>query len=508
MPDIDGNSQFEIPEIKFSPKTNPKYNHISFISVPHKPAHRPCAASGMLSAVLRDVGLKTSIHDLVIDLSHAGYTSNLTENFALDMQDDFENVKAHVKNYIQEVINESPDLIALSLLSYHSHRWCLFILEYIKAHSNIPTIIGGPGVSVPMQDGAVWRSVNINIEDTFGKYCLENKLTDYYHTGEGEFSLRDLCLGKDNIDGINTNTPARLPNLEDPVFPDFTDWKKYDMNVAVITASRGCVRRCTFCDVIKLWPTYRYRSGEHVFKEMMHQYHEANMRHFVFTDSLVNGNKEYKKILKLLADFNRNTVDKISWEGQNIIRKKNFMSLEDFDNLRDSGVTRIYIGIESGSESVRDHMLKKFSNEDMYYEVEQMMIRGIEFGCLIIVGYPTETREDFEETKEFVKWCSQWKEKIIMSFSMMQIIPGTPIWDTHHMLLNDELIDGESDWSNDIVGGYDERLNRWLEIYLEAWNMGYTYNNFIRTRVKSILNRENIILNDNINDLLKSVDLG
>jgi hypothetical protein len=74
-------------------------------------------------------------------------------------------------------------------------------------------------------------------------------------------------------------------------------------------------------------------------------------------------------------------------------------------------------------------------------------------------------------------------------------------------MIGNELVDGESDWSNNIVGSYDDRLARWLEIYLEAWRMGYRYNNFIRTRVKNILKRDNIILNDNIKDLLESVDL-
>lgn len=484
------------------------YNFVSFISVPRRQVDRACAACAMLSGVLRDIGLKTTIHDLVIDLERNNFSSNLVENFALNLEDDYEKVKAYVEVYVQDIIDQKPDLIALSVLSYHSHRWCMFILNYIKAHSNIPTVIGGPGVSIPMQEhAAVHRSVSVDTNNIFGRYCLENKLTDYYINGEGEFALRDLCLGEDNIVGLNMDMPARLPSLEDPVFPDFSDWKKYDMKQAFITASRGCVRKCTFCDVVKLWPTYRFRSGEHVFKEIMHQYHKADIRHFVFTDSLVNGNKEYKKILQLLAEFNRNTDDKITWEGQNIIRKKNFMSIKDFDNLKDSGVTRIYIGIESGSESVRDHMLKKFSNEDMYYEVEQMMIRDIELGCLLIIGYPTETREDFEETKRFVEWCAQWKDQIHMSFSMMQMIPGTPLWDTHHYMISNELVDGESDWSNNVVGSYDDRLARWLEIYLEAWRMGYRYNNFIRTRVKNILKRDNIILNDNVKDLLESVDL-
>ena len=191
------------------------YNSVSFISVPRRQTDRACAASAMLSGVLRDIGLKTTIHDLVIDLSKNNFSSNLVENFALNLEDDYEKVIKYVEVYVQDIINQKPDLIALSVLSYHSHRWCMFILNYIKTHSDIPTVIGGPGVSIPMQEqAAVHRSVSIDTNNMFGKYCLENLLTDYYVNGEGEFALRDLCLGKDNIDGLNMGTPARLPSLE------------------------------------------------------------------------------------------------------------------------------------------------------------------------------------------------------------------------------------------------------------------------------------------------------
>ena len=56
---------------------------------------------------------------------------------------------------------------------------------------------------------------------------------------------------------------------------------------------------------------------------------------------------------------------KIKWEAQFIVRDQKTFSQEDFDNLANSGCNGLEMGIEAGNEEVRDHMRKKFSNDDI-----------------------------------------------------------------------------------------------------------------------------------------------
>lgn len=50
-----------------------------------------------------------------------------------------------------------------------------------------------------------------------------------------------------------------------------------------------------------------------------------------------------------------------------------------------------------------------------------------------------------------------------------------------------QLTNGETDWESDIAGDYYQRINRWVEIYLYAFSLGYRYENFTRQRVKAII---------------------
>ena len=60
-------------------------------------------------------------------------------------------------------------------------------------------------------------------------------------------------------------------------------------------------------------------------------------------------------------------------------------------------------GVESGSERVRDHMKKQFSNQDLDEFVHEAHKNGVTLQFLMIIGYPTETHEDFLETLRMFK---------------------------------------------------------------------------------------------------------
>ena len=54
----------------------------------------------------------------------------------------------------------------------------------------------------------------------------------------------------------------------------------------------------------------------------------------------------------------------ITYKGQFIFRPANQMPDRDYDLMRTAGCKLVQIGVESGSERVREHMRKKFTNDD------------------------------------------------------------------------------------------------------------------------------------------------
>ena len=73
--------------------------------------------------------------------------------------------------------------------------------------------------------------------------------------------------------------------------------------------------------------------------------------------------------------------------------------------MKASGCGTVWIGIESGSERVRNLMKKGYTEEDMQYTMQQLDRVGVKTRLLMIVGYVTETQEDFQETLDlFNNW--------------------------------------------------------------------------------------------------------
>ena len=290
-----------------------------------------------------------------------------------------------------------------------------------------------------------------------------------YIVGEGEYALLEFLKGNLDYPGINGNQPKQIENIEDLPPPDYSDvMHKHKYDTAIISGSRGCVRKCTFCDVMTIWPKYKWKTGKKIADDMHEVANKTGLKKIGFSDSLVNGSmKHFRDMCSELAKREK----KVQWNGQFIVRGAKTFSSEDFDNLANSGCNGLTMGIESGSEAVRDHMRKKFSNEDIEYFVTNLGDRNIKMKFLLIVGYPTETEEDFEMTLEMLKKYGKYSHLISVSPHMMLTYENTPL-DLEHRELYD---DHGFHWKNEI-SDYDIRYKRFIKVFEVGKEMGYNFN--------------------------------
>lgn len=290
-----------------------------------------------------------------------------------------------------------------------------------------------------------------------------------YIVGEGEHALLEFLKGNLDYPGINGNQPKQIEDIEDLPPPDYSDViHKHKYDTAIISGSRGCVRKCTFCDVMTIWPKYKWKTGKKIADDMHEVANKTGLKKIGFSDSLVNGSmKHFRDMCSELAKREK----KVQWNGQFIVRGAKTFSSEDFDNLANSGCNGLTMGIESGSEAVRDHMRKKFSNEDIEYFVTNLGDRNIKMKFLLIVGYPTETEEDFEMTLEMLRKYGKYSHLISVSPHMMLTYENTPL-DLEHRELYD---DHGFHWKNDI-SDYDIRYKRFVKVFEVGKEMGYNFN--------------------------------
>lgn len=309
----------------------------------------------------------------------------------------YEKYKYVFDSWIKSFKEKNPKYIGLSLLTRMSTAVALKLSILIREHL--------PEVKI------VWGGSEVKRGRTLPYY--EAGIVDYFITGDGEIALVELLKGNLAYDGINENPPAQMLNLDDVLVPNYDDivWEQYEyynvLKPAYITGSRGCVKRCDFCNVYEIWPKYVFRSGKSIAEEIIEVKQKYDRSTFKFTDSLINGSmKAFREMLYILADYNNSKTkeeDKIQWHSQWIVRNYRQSPEDDYRLMKESGCYGVDVGIESFSEKVRFELGKKFTDEDMWYCFEMLHKYKIHHTLLMFVGHPFETDDDHQITLQTIQ---------------------------------------------------------------------------------------------------------
>jgi len=409
---------------------------------------RPPAGLAFLNGVCEHMGIEYSSLDLNlfinqeldeetwVRLEQVTPFYPVTDESVLSIVDDV------LDKFCDRVQSFDPDLIMVSVLSYYQNFWAQSFLEKLKSLGlKAKVMIGGTGIGVPLGD---------ETKDTFAKMLLRKELIDYYVLGEGDMILQSFLRDGTISPGINHRNTRALPGTETETWAQQIDeldqcptpsYKQMDLdsypNELGVTGSRGCVRRCTFCDVGHYWKKFRFRSGESIAREIEQHYRDTGRTRYVFTDSLINGSlKSFRDMLATMAKVreDNNGMPELQLLGQFIIRPSRFHPEQMFREMRTAGIHELSIGVESGSEKVREHIGKKFSNEDIDWHMEMCSKYGIQNNLLMMVGYPTETEEDFNESMDMLdryqKYTIDKTVRHVNESYPLVLLKNTPL---HHM---------------------------------------------------------------------------
>jgi anaerobic magnesium-protoporphyrin IX monomethyl ester cyclase len=207
----------------------------------------------------------------------------------------------------------------------------------------------------------------------------------------------------------------------EPVY-DLFPLDKYKSICIPILGSRGCIFKCSFCSETVLWKRFRYRTAENLIEEFKFHLKNFGTNSFYIVDSLINGNmKELVKFCKIVIKENLD----ISWGGKASIRTQ--MSKEILTLMAKAGCTNIQYGIESGSPQVIRDMRKGFTVDIAKRVLRDTYEAGIFTGTFFLVGFPTETEEHYQETKQFLKDIECYIDEVIPGFGM-GIQPGSEVY--------------------------------------------------------------------------------
>jgi len=443
--------------------------------------YTPAGASLVKAAIVK-AGHECKIFDFNADLDST-FSNNKTdlvpiENWFLNHNFYSEKIFTQVlemsEKWIDQILEYKPTHLGISVFSYNSQRATLLLATLIKARApDIQVFMGGAG---------------LNTDNNFGPFCMNQKIMDCWIRGEGELSVPAYLSGNLDHPGINGRPPQQIDKIDDLEFPDFSDYElatytnKKGLVALPITGSRGCVRACTFCDVASMWPKYKYRSGQSIAREIKTQVKRYGAKAFRFTDSLINGSmKAFRDMTHELAEFRMAMPieERFIWDSHFIVRGERQMPPSDFTKMAESGAGTLLIGVESGSPSVREHMKKGYTDEELHYSLQQIFKNNIKVRFLMIIGYPTETQEDYQQTLDFFDRYAEFGRKgLVEEVNLgltLNLLPNTPLYDNADKFGLETTKDHINDWvcSQNPTLDFKERLKRRIEAQYYVEKLGY-----------------------------------
>ncbi|MDD5196711.1 MAG: radical SAM protein [Candidatus Omnitrophota bacterium] len=363
-----------------------------------------------LSSFLRHRGFRVDVYDLSLRLFNKA-RQGLKRFWGVDCVNSFfqEQIAENIsKNFTRELDGFVEDLLStrtkaigfsVNLISiYLANK----IAEKIKRRDPGRLIIfGGPGTFFKHpRDLVIPTFADIYVIGE-GENTLLSILRAYYNNAKIT-SSPGILLAKD-LGKIKPLLPEAIQDLNQIPFPDFSGFRLreynqgFDYKPLPLLLSRGCIRRCTYCIDHIMWPKYRFRAPSQIMEEINYHMLKNNTRAFEFIDLICNGNLEQ---LSGISDLIIESKLKFEWVSYAIIRKDMEFSL--FSKLNQAGCHTLIYGVESGSDRILKKMGKAYTAQEASEVIRNTHQSGICTNINIIVGFPGETEEDFNQTIDFV----------------------------------------------------------------------------------------------------------
>ena len=293
--------------------------------------------------------------------------------------------------HIEKICQNPPDVVGFSTYYCNLEPVNWMIAELKKRLPNLKVLVGGSNTH--------------NQNEPMREFSERNgKLYDYICNGEGEMLLLQILEEIETGVTHETTQVRRQPeeqriNISNLPLPDYSDFdfNEYRFPNGVCSElSRGCTAKCTFCEETHFW-RYRQRQATDALSEVEHLYYTYGTDVYWFIDSLVNGNLNE---LRAFAKGVKAKDLKIHWTGYS--RCDGRMDREFYQDLADSGCMMLNYGIESGSQKILDDMAKGVTIKEMEQNLADGKATGVKAFSNWMVGFPTETHQDFADTMTFL----------------------------------------------------------------------------------------------------------
>lgn len=324
----------------------------------------------------------------------------------------------------------------------------------------------------------VWGGAHASI---LPEQTVEHELVDIVVAGEGDESFPELveALGhkrplkgikgimfKDGGKVVSTGTrplfdvekllpvPWDIINVEDYITRDNYFLKDSPRTLDIGQTSRGCPFKCAFCSSSSvLQKRWRAMTVERALEAILEPVKRFNLTGvWIRDDEFYIKNSRAFEICEKIMQSDR----KISWYATGSrVDSFNRATDDQLALLKKSGGKVMKFGAESGSNRILDLIQKGIHIEDTLRANQKAKKHGIVPAYSLIVGFPTETFDDINQTLDFAFRLQRENPSAqLETFPTYTAFPGTPMWDLalKHGVNPPDNLEGWADW---ILDDYD-----------------------------------------------------
>jgi radical SAM superfamily enzyme YgiQ (UPF0313 family) len=346
-------------------------------------------------------------------LGDAGYKVDILDSLALDLTP--EETKDAIRRY-------NPDIVGITCMT-PTLPSALEVAKLTKEVSeNIITVLGGVHLSVFPSETINFPYIDFGIQGE-GEYTFLD-LVRYIEQKSGSFEHINGLIWKHNKKIIVNQESPPIQDLDRLPFParHLLSTHLYGSIImprpmTTLIAARGCPFKCAFCFRDKYGRIYRMRSPENVVDEIEHCIEAFGIKYLAFYDDCWPNKQFLRNICKEIIDRG---ID-IQWETP---QRVDLVDPELLKLMKEAGCTRLRYGVESGSPRILKLMQKNITLDKVRKVFKWTRDERIETFAYFIIGYPTETYDEFRSTIELAKEISpDWA-----MFNVAVPLPNTLMW--------------------------------------------------------------------------------
>ena len=246
---------------------------------------------------------------------------------------------------------------------------------------------------------------NLKDQNSIGNIVAMGCLTErYFKELESELPEIDKLYGKFDWDGFVNE----LPDLKSDRRP--SEWERTlttPPHSAYLKISEGCNRFCAFCAIPLITGRHKSRPIEEILEEVKTLTKEGVKEFNVIAQDLSSyrldryGRHALAELIDRMAD-----IEGVEWIRLHYAYPADFpYDVLDVMAQRENVCKYLDIALQHISDSQLSRMRRHIDKEGTLNLLEKIRekVPGIKLRTTLMVGFPGETEEDFEELLEFVK---------------------------------------------------------------------------------------------------------